>query len=215
MLEAVRAGLRLAHVAEWYISEDLAAARLVRVLHDWTPPFPGLAAPTGQWLRRTSIVLAVYQELEPWVDRTELVVVLRDAMIEPFKEKMSDYLLSRFGISQDAPQEAFARIAEISRHAGRSDSAKHLCTSVQDADRAFTNIHRCFFNDFFRMNGSPELISIFCALDSVWVEALHAGNYEVRFARPIMLSQGADAGRFQFSRGLASSVDAPKSPRSQ
>jgi DNA-binding transcriptional LysR family regulator len=43
MLEAARAGLGLAHVAEWYVSEDLAAARLVRVLHDWTPPFPGLA----------------------------------------------------------------------------------------------------------------------------------------------------------------------------
>ena len=43
MLDAVRAGVGLAHLAEWYVAEDLAAGRLVRVLQEWTPPFAGLA----------------------------------------------------------------------------------------------------------------------------------------------------------------------------
>jgi len=43
MLDAVRAGVGLAHLAEWYVAEDLATGRLVRVLQEWTPPFPGLA----------------------------------------------------------------------------------------------------------------------------------------------------------------------------
>ena len=43
MLDAARAGVGLAHLAEWYVAEDLAAGRLVRVLQEWTPPFPGLA----------------------------------------------------------------------------------------------------------------------------------------------------------------------------
>jgi DNA-binding transcriptional LysR family regulator len=43
MLDAVRAGMGLAHLAEWYVAEDIRAGRLVRVLHEWTPPFPGLA----------------------------------------------------------------------------------------------------------------------------------------------------------------------------
>jgi DNA-binding transcriptional LysR family regulator len=43
MLDAVRAGVGLAHLAEWYVAEDIAAGRLVRVLQEWTPPFPGLA----------------------------------------------------------------------------------------------------------------------------------------------------------------------------
>jgi DNA-binding transcriptional LysR family regulator len=43
MLDAARAGLGLAHVAEWYVVEDIEAGRLVRVLHGWTPAFPGLA----------------------------------------------------------------------------------------------------------------------------------------------------------------------------
>ena len=43
MLDAVRSGVGLAHLAEWYVAEDIAAGRLVRVLQEWTPPFPGLA----------------------------------------------------------------------------------------------------------------------------------------------------------------------------
>ena len=43
MLDAVRAGVGLAHLAEWYVAEDIASGHLVRVLQEWTPPFPGLA----------------------------------------------------------------------------------------------------------------------------------------------------------------------------
>jgi DNA-binding transcriptional LysR family regulator len=43
MLDAVRAGMGLAQLAEWYVAEDMGAGRLVRVLQEWTPPFPGLA----------------------------------------------------------------------------------------------------------------------------------------------------------------------------
>ena len=39
---AARAGVGLAYLAEWNVAADLAQGRLVRVLEDWTPPFPGL-----------------------------------------------------------------------------------------------------------------------------------------------------------------------------
>jgi DNA-binding transcriptional LysR family regulator len=42
MLEAVRAGVGLAYLIEWNVAADLADGRLVRVLEDWTPTFPGL-----------------------------------------------------------------------------------------------------------------------------------------------------------------------------
>jgi DNA-binding transcriptional LysR family regulator len=42
MLEAARAGFGLAYLTEWNAAADLAQGRLVRVLEDWTPPFPGL-----------------------------------------------------------------------------------------------------------------------------------------------------------------------------
>ncbi|HWL85694.1 MAG TPA: LysR family transcriptional regulator [Polyangiaceae bacterium] len=42
MQEAALRGLGLAQIAEWYIHEDVASGRLVRVLDDWMTPFPGL-----------------------------------------------------------------------------------------------------------------------------------------------------------------------------
>jgi DNA-binding transcriptional LysR family regulator len=43
MLAAARAGLGLAYLSEWNVAADLAAGSLVRVLDEWTPPFPGLS----------------------------------------------------------------------------------------------------------------------------------------------------------------------------
>ena len=42
MLEAVRAGAGLAYLTEWNVAADLAAGRLIRVLDDWCPSFPGI-----------------------------------------------------------------------------------------------------------------------------------------------------------------------------
>lgn len=42
MLEAARAGVGLAYLTEWNVAGDIASGRLVRVLDDWTPSFPGL-----------------------------------------------------------------------------------------------------------------------------------------------------------------------------
>jgi DNA-binding transcriptional LysR family regulator len=43
MLAAARAGFGLAYLSEWNVAADLAVGSLVRVLDDWTPPFPGLS----------------------------------------------------------------------------------------------------------------------------------------------------------------------------
>lgn len=43
MVEAALQGVGLAYASEWTVADHIAAGRLVRVLDDWTPPFPGLA----------------------------------------------------------------------------------------------------------------------------------------------------------------------------
>ncbi|MFM0285622.1 LysR family transcriptional regulator [Paraburkholderia megapolitana] len=43
MLESARAGVGLAHLAEWHVARDIEQGSLVRVLEDWTPTFPGLS----------------------------------------------------------------------------------------------------------------------------------------------------------------------------
>jgi DNA-binding transcriptional LysR family regulator len=52
MREAALAGTGLAYLADWYVRDDLAAGRLVRVLQDWTPSYHGLALyyPPGRQL---------------------------------------------------------------------------------------------------------------------------------------------------------------------
>lgn len=42
MLRAAREGLGIAYLNEWQVSDDLQAGRLVQILGDWTPPYPGL-----------------------------------------------------------------------------------------------------------------------------------------------------------------------------
>jgi DNA-binding transcriptional LysR family regulator len=42
-IEAALEGAGLAYVNEWSVSHEISSGRLVRVLEDWTPPFPGLA----------------------------------------------------------------------------------------------------------------------------------------------------------------------------
>jgi DNA-binding transcriptional LysR family regulator len=40
--EAVLAGYGLAYVSEWEVAEDIRAGRLIQLMEDWTPPYPGL-----------------------------------------------------------------------------------------------------------------------------------------------------------------------------
>jgi DNA-binding transcriptional LysR family regulator len=42
MIEAALQGMGLVWTSEWSVAADIAAGRLVRVLEDWSPPYPGL-----------------------------------------------------------------------------------------------------------------------------------------------------------------------------
>ncbi|TCV97056.1 DNA-binding transcriptional LysR family regulator [Luteibacter rhizovicinus] len=42
MVDAAREGFGIAFVSEWNAADDLATGRLIRVLEDWSPYFPGL-----------------------------------------------------------------------------------------------------------------------------------------------------------------------------
>jgi hypothetical protein len=188
---------------DWDRVERAASARVEEIIGSCRHMVQD--APSEQWLRTCATVLATYQELKPFVDGPRLVSLFLDAMAAPFRQRVTSYLESRFGILDDAPEEAFARISENFQRRGeqRFGLAFRYATDIRDHERNFVNIERCFFNEFFRANGAPEVTSIFCALDKVWAEALEQPRYGVRFERPTTLAGGADACRFQFSRSPA------------
>ncbi len=154
-----------------------------------------------QWLAQCSLILAVYRQLLPLVgDSREAVDILRAALTDPFKTGLKDYMADRFGLSGDTPEKAFEHVAENFQTRGEERFGQAF-TYVVDANsdaRSFTNITKCFFNDFFRKNNAPELTPIFCAMDMVWADEMNSGEYDVRFERPTTLAAGSDACRFQF-----------------
>jgi hypothetical protein len=204
LLKAVRPQITDLHGCSWQELEASVRARAAILLEQ--NKARAIDDPSRQWLLLSSIILAAYQELRPLVDDPQAVLsMLRYAITVPFAGRLSAYIADRFGISQDAPEEAFTRIAENFKARGEKSfgQAYTYVQEVQDEGRSFVNIQKCFFNDFFRANGMPEVTPIFCAMDNLWAEELEKPCYGVRFERPTTLAQGGDMCRFQFSKRSA------------
>jgi hypothetical protein len=201
LLKSVRPQITDLHGYSWQELEASVRARAVILLEQ--NGARAIDAPSRQWILLSCIILAAYQELQPLVGDAQVVLsILRNAMAAPFKERLTGYIADRFGISQDAPEEAFNRIAENFKARGeeRFGKAYTYVQEVQDEGRSFINIQKCFFDDFFRANGVPEVTSIFCAMDNLWAEELEKPQYGVRFERPTTLARGDDMCRFQFTK---------------
>ncbi len=200
-LGAVRPQIRDLHGRSWEEIETAIRDRMIKLTEQNKARM--IDAPSRQWLLLASMVLAAYRELLPLVgDEQTGLSILRDAMAAPFKERLTSYIADRFGISQDAPEQAFNRIAENFKARGeeRFGQAYTYVQEVQDEGRSFVNIQKCFFDDFFRANGAREVTPIFCAVDNLWAEELEKPQYGVRFERPTTLARGDDMCRFQFTK---------------
>ena len=204
LLKAVRPQIADLHGCSWQELEASVRARAAILLEQ--NEARAIDAPSRQWLLLASVILAAYRELLLLVgDEQSGLSILRNAMAAPFKERLTTYIVDRFGISQDAPEEAFKRIAENFKARGeeRYGQAYTYVQEVQDEGRSFVNIQKCFFNDFFRANGAAEVTPIFCAMDNLWAEELEKPQYGVWFERTTTLARGDDMCRFQFTKTTA------------
>lgn len=157
----------------------------------------------ARWIALSSLLLATYRSLRSSLgDEKRTLDVLREALTGPFAPQITSYIQIRFGISQDAREEAFRRVSENFRSRGEATFGRSFryVDDVRDDGRVFVNVERCLFNEFFRRNGAPEVTSVLCAMDSVWADELSKPGYGVRFERPTTLAQGGDACRFQFTK---------------
>ncbi len=201
LLAAVKPQVTDLHGRSWEEIETAVRNRMIKLTEQNEARM--IDAPSQRWLLLASMILAAYQELLPLVgDKQTGLSILHNAMAAPFKERLTDYIADRFGISQNAPEEAFNRIAENFKARGEVlfGQAYTYVQEVQDEGRSFVNIQKCFFDDFFRANGMPEVTPIFCAMDNLWAEELEKPQYGVRFERPTTLARGDDMCRFQFTK---------------
>jgi hypothetical protein len=160
----------------------------------------------ARWIALSSMLLATYRSLRSSLgDEQRALEVIREALTRPFRDQITSYIEARFGISQDAPEETFRRVSENFKSRGEVSFGRSFryVDDVRDDRRAFVNIERCLFNEFFRKNGAPEVTPILCALDNVWANELNKPRYGVRFERPTTLANGNDACRFQFTKTRA------------
>ncbi len=156
-------------------------------------------------LMLTSLVLASYRTLLPIVaSRESAIDNIRFAFAARAKGsvRLGLYMFLRMGISPLSPGKAFDQISKSFRRRGEQAMGGSFIylQDVQDGERSFVNIRRCFFNDFFRAQGAPELTGIFCSMDDLWAEELKKPKYGVRFERPTTLATGGDLCRFQFTK---------------
>ncbi len=176
----------------------MTAAHEERGLARWQ----GKGDPTRRWLVLCWIVLVAYRMLRPLVGRDKAISFLQAALSRPYRWQIKAYMEEHFGISQDAPEEAFDRISREFKVRGERlyGPGWTYVQAVQDHRQSHFHITKCLFNDFCRTHGAPELTALFCALDGVWIEELHQGPYKTHVERPTTLAAGEDACRFQFSR---------------
>lgn len=155
-------------------------------------------APAQVHLLMTAYVLAGYRVMRAEGMAAETV---RDLLQEAFTGmggrwiRLFSWLRLRF--ARD-PLTALRRTAQ---RRALSDYGSTFRFSEKDIARGFVlQVHRCFYYDFFRRNGHPELTTIFCAWDRNWGDAIEPKRLGVRFERPATLAEGHAACEFVFRR---------------
>jgi hypothetical protein len=145
--------------------------------------------------------LAFYRILQPeFEDNKELQklmqIILADETV--LVNGIDAYLEKRFGITSEKSEVAWELVCENFEKIGKKQYGKNWIyeQSVIDQKRCFVNIKKCGLNDFFKDNGSIDVLNMICALDYVWGDALE--TYGIEFQRPTTLAEGCDACRFQF-----------------
>jgi hypothetical protein len=145
-------------------------------------------------------LLAVYRTLAPLFENREALLDTLKEVIDhiAFRDGADAFLLERFGISSDAPEEAWGKLCTNLMRQGEKQYGRSWCyeQGIRDKKRYFVNITKCGFADFFLENGAREVLYLLCAVDYIWGDALE--KYGIRFERPTTLSEGSDACRFQF-----------------
>jgi hypothetical protein len=205
-LRGVSERLTSAELERWQAAQGSVQLDASRIAEENAQLAEDLAA--VRWIGLSSVLLATYRFLRSSLgNEKRILTILREALVAPLQEQITSYIEARFGICEEAPQEAFRRVSQNFKSRGEVSFGRSFryLDDVRDDRRTFVNIERCLFEKFFRHNGAPEVTPILCALDNVWADELNKPRYGVRFERPTTLAKGDDVCRFQFTKTEAPS----------
>lgn len=151
----------------------------------------------------SALILAIYHNFEPAINDKEIRIgCLKDAMRDYFKPDVKHYIKVRFDVDSDRPDDAYDKIVDNFIGKGKKQLGKTFTYSIEDKDddKITFTVSKCCFLDFFHRNGTPEMTSIMCMLDTIWADEFNEGDYNVYFNRPDLMSKGDDICRFRFHR---------------
>ncbi|MEW5900556.1 MAG: L-2-amino-thiazoline-4-carboxylic acid hydrolase [Acidobacteriota bacterium] len=151
-------------------------------------------------LNLTAMIVATHQVLSQRIAGEKGVLELvRYAFFEGQQHhRAKEFFLEAMAKSTDAFSELVA--TSKAKEAGQYGEAFVFERERDDERFYFLNVRKCFYYDFFRAQGLPQLTPIFCDWDNVWGDELKDGRYGVIFERPETIGYGGRVCRFQFTR---------------
>lgn len=145
----------------------------------------------------TSLILGTYRYLKTRIeDEDTILKTVQYAFLEPGKDMDVDEFTGKFKTSLNpfADMVAMAKDKEQSTY-GKTFVFEH---EKDDSEAFYQNVTRCFYHDFFNTNGVPQLTSIFCSYDFIWMDIFKNGEFGFTVQRPSTFGEGGDKCRFQF-----------------
>lgn len=149
-------------------------------------------------LGMTTIVLASYRALLPYINENETVInLLQDAFTSIGQRwiKLYTRLILRFS------RDPFHTMIGVSQKRAKKYSGTFTFEYDGDGKTWFTStVKKCFYHDFFVANDAPELTCVFCAGDKNWFDEIDPAKHGFKFERPTTLGYGGSECPFQFKR---------------
>ncbi|HEY8481120.1 MAG TPA: L-2-amino-thiazoline-4-carboxylic acid hydrolase [Spirillospora sp.] len=149
-------------------------------------------------LRATLALVAAYEILLPRLGRDDAVALVRAAFVEPLGETVREGTRAMLDASPDPFRTMVASAKTREEHAfGAGFTFRH---PVDDDDRYFADVHRCFYHEVLVANSASELTPVMCAFDANWIEAIDPAKHGFRFDRPTTIGLGGSHCPFHFTR---------------
>lgn len=149
-------------------------------------------------LRMTVALVAAYEVLQPRLGREDAVTIIQAAFTEPLGPAV------RAGTRAilDAAPDPFAAMVELckSRERDAFGAAFTFRRPVDDGQRYYLDVHRCYYYDVLAASSAGELTPVMCAFDKAWIEAIDPARHGFRFDRATTIGQGGGYCPFHFTR---------------